>query len=225
MEAQEDDKTMISKKSKISRKFENSSQIKAILFDMDGVLLSSFEAWLRLFNKTLKHFGKKEITKKEFIEKAWAQDIGIVANRFFKGIPIKEIVNYYFYHFLDCRDFVFTEKDVYDVLNKLKKKGLKLVVVSNTYHRLLLRILNCGNLEYNFNLVVGADDVKKGKPEPDMLLYACKKLKIKPEEAAMVGDTEYDMIAAKKAKCLAIGFKTKGDKRIESLKELLRLVR
>ena len=33
------------------------------------------------------------------------------------------------------------------------------------------------------------------------------------------------MIAAKKAKCLAIGFKTKGDKRIESLKELLRLVR
>ena len=125
---------------------------------------------------------------------------------------------------LDCKDFIFTDEDVNRVLDGLRKKKLKLVIVSNTYHRLLLRILECGNLHYDFDLIVGADDVKKGKPAPDMLLYACKKLKIKPEEAIMVGDSKIDMIAAKKAKCLSVGFKTDGDKRIESLKELLDLI-
>ena len=57
-----------------------------------------------------------------------------------------------------------------------------------------------------------------------MLLYALKKLKIKPEEAVMVGDTRYDMEAGRNAGCLAIGFRTDGDKRIENLKELLEII-
>lgn len=199
--------------------------IKAVLFDMDGVLLDSFEAWFKLFNKTLKHFGKQEITKKEFIEKAWAQGSKIASRNFFDGMDIKEIIDFYCKYYKEYGPYVKKIKDVELVLKSLKEKGLKLVVVSNSAHKLIPTILKAGKLENNFDLVVGGDDAENAKPSPDMLLYACKKLKIKPEEAAMVGDTKYDMIAAKRAKCLAIGFKTDGDKRIESLKELLKLVR
>jgi len=215
---------MISKKSKISRKFENSSQIKAVLFDMDGVLLDSFEAWCRLFNATLMHFGKKEITRQQFREGAWARGSKVASKNFFDGMAVKKIVEFYCEHFNDYKKYVRKMKDVDIVLKKLKEKGLKLAIISNGFHKLVRIILKMGRLEDYFDIVVGTDDVKNAKPAPDMLLYACKKLGIKPEEAVMIGDTKYDVEAGRNAGCLAVGFKTDGDKRIESLKGLLKII-
>lgn len=215
---------MISKKSKISGKFENSSQIKAVLFDMDGVLLDSFEAWQRLFNATLKHFDKKEITEEQFKEGAWAKDSKVASEEFFDGKDPKLFVEFYCRHFNDYKKYVKKMEDVDIVLKELKEKGLKLAVVSNGFHKLVRIILKTRDLGHYFDIIVGTDDVKNAKPAPDMLLYALKKLKIKPEEAVMVGDTKYDMMAAKSAGCLAVGFRTEGDKRIESLQELEKLI-
>ncbi len=47
--------------------------IQAILFDLDGVLVDSYQAWFALFNQSLKHFGYSEITEAVFRRRLAAQ--------------------------------------------------------------------------------------------------------------------------------------------------------
>ena len=62
-------------------------EVKAILFDMDGVLVDSIYAWRHVFNDTLKHFGFKKIAKKDFI-KDFGAPIEQDVKKYFKGKTI-----------------------------------------------------------------------------------------------------------------------------------------
>ena len=64
------------------------------------------------------------------------------------------------------------------------------------------------------------EDVKRGKPAPDMIVKACKMLKVKPQHAILIGDTRNDIIAGKRAGCIVVGYKIKGDYRIEGLNDI-----
>ena len=48
---------------------------KAILFDLDGVLVDSLSSWHRAFNESMKKFGYGEFNKKEFEEKFWGPQL------------------------------------------------------------------------------------------------------------------------------------------------------
>ena len=68
------------------------------------------------------------------------------------------------------------------------------------------------------------EDVKRSKPAPDLVIKSCKKLRIKPKEAILVGDTKYDMIAGKKAGVVTVGYKIKGDYEIDNLENVINYV-
>ncbi len=198
--------------------------IKAILFDMDGVLVDSFEAWYQLFRATLKHFGKNSITRPEFIQHAWAQGLAPVSRRYFVDRQVEEIAEYYSAHFLDYKNYLKVIDGATQVLPQIKQRGLELAVISNTYTQLTHKILKQVALLDYFHLIIGGDKVKNNKPAPDMVLLACKQLGVKTWEAIVVGDTRYDIAAAREAGCLALGYKIAGDVRINSLGELLKFI-
>ncbi|QCT02069.1 HAD-superfamily hydrolase [Paenibacillus algicola] len=95
-------------------------------------------------------------------------------------------------------------------LNELLKqcRTLKLplaVVTSDTTAAAKEHLAWMGLLE-NFPVIIGRDQVKQGKPGPDMALAACRQLGLQPEEVAVIGDSNGDMQMAKQAGCaLAIG--------------------
>tara|TARA_Y100000310_G_C20670499_1_gene810008 strand:- start:1013 stop:1612 length:600 start_codon:yes stop_codon:yes gene_type:complete len=198
--------------------------IKAILFDMDGVLIDSYEAWFKLFNFTLKKEGLKEISKKEFDKDVWAQDNATVTKKFFKGKNVKEISKSYFADFMNYTEYLKKMKNAEFVLKELNKKGLKTAVVTNTFNKIATELLTSVGLYDYFDLVIGGDDVEKGKPYPDMVEFACKKLNVGIEDSVLVGDTRWDMLAAKGAGTRFVAYKFDGAKRIDDLKELLEMV-
>ena len=114
--------------------------------------------------------------------------------------------------------------DVKETLTKLKEKGLKLAVATNTYNRQANRILKEIGIAHFFDIIVGADDVRAGKPEPDMILKVVKDLRLNIKEVKFIGDSQIDIDTCKNAKCSTIGFKIDGDERIGDFKELLNLV-
>ena len=144
--------------------------------------------------------------------------------RYFPSKSIKAVTGYYKEHFFDFIDYIKLMPDVKKTLGGLKNKGLKLAIATNTYKKQAEGILKKLGLYKFFDAIVGADEVKKGKPSPDMILKALKGLKLKMNEIYFIGDTAIDVKTCKNANCKIIGFKIKGDKRIDNLNGLLRLV-
>jgi len=60
-------------------------------------------------------------------------------------------------------------------------------------------------LGHLFDVVVGGDEHEKQKPEPDLLLLALERLGASPADAAYVGDSPFDMQAARAAGMYAVG--------------------
>ena len=122
---------------------------------------------------------------------------------------------------------------VLETLESLKKKGLKLGVVTDGVRLKAWMRLNAAGLDGFFDTVVTFDDTGKKKPAKEPFLKACEELKVKPEECIMVGDwVERDIEGAKKLgmkTCLAkygqvIGKKNRADYEISNIKELIRLL-
>lgn len=197
--------------------------VKAILFDLDGVLVDSIEAWFKLFNESLKHFRKKEFTWKKFLDKVWGGPIERDAKEFF-GRPVEDIRKFYFDNFNEFKRNVKLFPNAIEVLKELRKRNLKIGLVTNTPRKQANKLLEHLKLAEYFDAIVGGDEVKNGKPAPDMIFEASKRMGINPIEAVLIGDTTKDIQSCKNAGCLSIGFRIDGDKRINNLKELMEVI-
>ncbi len=82
---------------------------------------------------------------------------------------------------------------VVEVLNKLKKEGYKLGVVSTTARERLEEVLRCKGIKTMFDVLIGGEDVSNRKPHPEPVLNALKALGVKPEEALFVGNHQEDI--------------------------------
>lgn len=198
-------------------------EVKAILFDLDGVLVDSIDAWHHTYNDIIRHFGAKLIPKKEFrkifgntIEK----NVKMVVN-----IPAKKANRLAIKYFKKNMDHVKVFPQTKNVLEKILKSKLKIALITNTPKRILMSVLKHHKLKKYFKVIVTVDDVKKGKPAPDMALKACKLLKVKPKNAILIGDTKNDMLAGKRAGCVTVGYKVKGDYKISRLGSVIKLVK
>ena len=189
---------------------------RAILFDMDGVLVNSFEAWWKSLNITLKKFNYNEVTREEFNNIYWGHGLRDNVKKMGFDPEVGRYCNIiYSQHIGDITIY----KDTKYTLQRLKK--YKKVVITNTPTDLAKKILKKFNIGLFFNHIITSDDVINEKPDPEIVLKACKKLNVNPNTVILIGDTESDIKAGKAAGCTVIGFKIDGDYKIRSLIELI----
>jgi HAD superfamily hydrolase (TIGR01509 family) len=193
--------------------------MKAIFFDLDGVLINSIDAWFYAFNETLKHFGLGGISESEFKESYWGHELP----ENLRKLGLQERAEKY----CEARYSKFIDKiklfeDSKRVLERAKK--FKIALVTNTPKVSVHRILKRFGLAKYFDAVVTGDDVKRGKPSPEPVIKACKLLKVEPKDTILVGDTQSDVKAGRSAGCKVIGLGLDADARIEKLADLLNLV-
>jgi len=201
-------------------------KIKAVLLDVDGVLIDSLEMWYIMFCKFMLAMGKKPWSKIRFRS---------VAGEWFfyllKGYPEaeadklkKEGVKMIFKNYIRLEYHAKIFPDTKKTLVALRKKGFKLATVTNTQKILSTHTLRRMGLLKYFDVSIFREDVKRIKPKPDMLLLAVKKLRVKKNEVIFIGDMRSDRAAAKAAGIYFIGRGTTGNKRIEKLPEILSLI-
>lgn len=95
-----------------------------------------------------------------------------------------------------------------ETLQALKKMKLKLGLFTINGQRTTNQILSTFRLKPFFKTVVTRDSVPKVKPNPVHLQTVLKKLKVKPEETMVVGDSKLDMMTARELKVYAVGTST-----------------
>lgn len=189
----------------MSKKTRN--KIKAIIFDIDGVLIDVSQSYRLAIKKTAEFFLGKMLSM---------DDVEAVKNRgvnddcdaaesliqenggdFRKSVIIKKFQEYYLGRNFD--GLIKNEKCLVNekILKKLKR--YKLAVFTGRPKEEAFYGLKRFNIRKYFNDVVVKEDVKEGKPNPEGLLKLIKKLGVKSDETVYVGDNLADLRAAKNA--------------------------
>ena len=192
-----------------AKKIKNLNKYKAVLFDMDGVIVDSMPYHFISWFETLKKYN---VTVSPFdIYENEGEKCEICVKRFFKRDNIKcndKIID----EVLKVRDKLYKKyfkvhlfSDIEFVLNKLKEKGFLLAIVTGS-NREKVKSMLPKKIISKFDVIIAADMIKRGKPHPDSYLTAAKQLNVKPSQCIVIENAPYGIKAAKAAKmfCVAV---------------------
>lgn len=191
--------------------------IRGVLFDLDGVLIDSYEAWFSLTRAAAEDLGYAPPDRKAFAA-MWGQGISADVENLYTRHTVEEIERYYDAHFPRHLDAVAVDPDAAPLFRSLRRRNLRLGVVTNTPSPLARTFLEKAGLHPD--ALAGGTDVKEPKPAPDLVLLALQRLDVLSSEAILVGDSRFDREAAEAAGVTFWGYRTAGDRRVESLPEV-----
>lgn len=200
------------------------AELKAVIFDMDGVILDSFDAWFNVVNLARKELKLKNISKEEFRNEAWGTSVQADVKKYYQNKSVEEISALYKRLMLESIGKTRLMPGVAEAIQAVRKKGIKTGLVTNSFQSVVSKALEFHKINGCFDAVVTADEVERVKPYPDPLIKICEKLGIMPQETIYVGDTKFDYKAGKAAGCAVVGLNTEGDLMIGKLSDLLELV-
>jgi len=192
---------------------------EAVLFDLDGVLIDSYAAWFHQFQQALRHFGYNEVSEEEF-RRYWGQSTEDDVRIFMPEMTLTEVRQYFCEHYHECVGYLRMETYAIEVLDAVRDYGLRVGCVTNSHRDIVDTTLRRFSLESYFDTVVTADDVRMPKPQPEMIIKACRAMAVLPERTVFVGDTETDIKAAANAGCPFVGYRIDAETRVDSLREL-----
>ncbi len=178
--------------------------VDLVIFDLDGTLIDTAPDLYMALCDTLKEYG---VQPPEFGE--FCKHIGGGAYGFLEPFLPDEVLEeallklrrHYLekYMFKDSRPY----GGIFEVLETLKSRGLKLAVATNKITEGAVRVLKAAKMDRYFDFIAGRDLPPAHKPDPRHLLFITQKLGINPERSLMVGDRSDDVLAAKGAKVLS----------------------
>lgn len=191
-------------------------KIKAILFDMDGVLIDAKDWHYEAMNKALNLFGYtieryEHLTsfdglptsvklEKLSVEKGLPRSLHKFINEMKQRYTMTEIHN-------KCRPVFIHEY----ALSRLKSEGYKIAVCSNSIRRTIETMMEYAGLSSYLDLIMSNEDVKKSKPNPEIYLTAMERFGLKPKECLICEDNENGIKAAESSGGNLLKIKTVSD--------------
>lgn len=181
--------------------------IKAVIFDMDGVIADTEPLQQKAYKIALKE-QSIDMQPIDFSENTGRKDIlQRIAKKYGKEVNFEKfyVTKNKIYHNL-IRKGINLIEGIKELLEELEKNNFRIALASTSSLPNLNLILNKLKIRDKFEVIVGPESIKKGKPDPEIFLLTAKKLNLKPEECLVLEDTVHGVKAAKNAnmKCIAI---------------------
>jgi HAD superfamily hydrolase (TIGR01509 family) len=193
---------------------------RALLFDMDGVLVFSEEAWFAVYNETLLHFGHGAIRREAF-DVIYGNGTEADRQAYMPERTVEEINGAYARFFERHLGLVRPNDEAATFLSELRRRGIQTCVATNTTRPLAGRVLARTGLLALLDDVASADEAGAGKPDPAVLHLASARLGIPLSECLFIGDSRYDEEAASRAPVPFVGYRYGNGARVTALDELL----
>lgn len=182
-------------------------ELKAIVFDCDGVLFDTADANRAYYDTVLKHFGKPPLNDAQFV-KVHMFTVKEAFEYLFPEMPtvdpVFEFARETGYH--PFIQYMEEEPGTRQLLEKLKRAGYIRGIATNRTNTMESVLIDHG-MTHLFEMVVTASDVPNAKPAPDELLKIISHYAITPKELLFIGDSKYDEMAAENAGTWFAAFK------------------
>jgi beta-phosphoglucomutase len=181
------------------------TKIKAVIFDMDGVLIDAKDWHYEALNRALNHFGYNISrydhlvtfdglpTRKKLEMLTQEQDLPVALHKLInelKQIYTTEIVH------AKCKPIFQHEY----ALSSLKSQGFKLAVASNSIRDSINLMMLKSGLDKYLDQIVSNQDVRVGKPDPEIYTKSISLLGLTPSETLVVEDNEHGIASARGAR-------------------------
>jgi HAD superfamily hydrolase (TIGR01509 family) len=201
--------------------------IKAVIFDMDGVLIDAKDWHFEALNRALGHFGF-EISRHDHLVT-------------FDGLPTKKKLDMLtmerglpasLHSFLNELKQVYTTEAVHArckptfqhefALSNLRSRGYRLAVASNSVRNTVELMMKKSALDQYLDLILSNQDVQQGKPSPEIYLKAMSLLGVAPKETLVLEDNEHGIASARAAGAHLMIIKEVTDVSLEGILQRIR---
>jgi len=190
--------------------------VKALIFDIDGTLVDSFEAYYEVFNQGIAEFSAGPISR------------DALRDYLAKGLSLRTILQNVFPLPMDDTDYEACRGRILQLFKQVEQEEVKPFTGTEALFRYLeakgikigiatgrtsspedewLRFRRLGLAHY-ISTIVTSREVEHRKPAPDAIIECSRRLNIPLEQCVVVGDTESDIVAAKRAGAIAVAVTT-----------------
>lgn len=204
----------------------NMENVRIMILDFDGTLGDTAGVIVKTMQATIKELGLPSRSDEQCAAMIGLRLIEIPPVLF----PECELDGEYYastyrrlFHDFNTDGAVELYPNVLETLVELKKRGIILTIASSRSKASLTEYVSALGLESVISFVLGADDVKDGKPAPEAVNRTLEKFGFLPEEALVVGDTTFDIQMGKAAGTRTCGV-TYGNGSRESLADADRII-
>lgn len=202
-------------------------KIKAVIFDMDGVLIEAKEWHYEALNKALNLFGM-QISRYDHL----VTYDGLPTKKKLQMLSMERGLPVALHNFINEMKQIYTLEMVYTkckpvfhlqhALTRLQGEGYRLAVCSNSVPQSIDLMLNCADLHKFFEFYLSNLDVTHPKPNPEIYVKAMGKLGLKPEECLIVEDNTNGIKAARDSRAYCMEVTGVPDVNYESLKRKIK---
>ncbi|PZR71627.1 MAG: HAD family hydrolase [Chthoniobacterales bacterium] len=176
--------------------------MRAAIFDLDGTLVDSNELHVQAWQETFRHFGK------EIPVERLREQIGKGGDQYLPVFLTEQEMREFGKEADEYRGAIFKKKylsqvrpfpRVHELFERIRSDGKKIALASSGKEDEVERYQKLLGIEALVDSRTTADQVAHSKPKPDVFIAALRTLgRLAPEDAIAIGDTPYDIEAAKK---------------------------
>ncbi len=186
----------------------DSITVEAILFDMDGLVLDTEKLYTRFWQEAANALGYPMTKEQALGMRSLNRGAGLAKMQSYFGETVDyDAIRGKRIEMMDAfveKEGVTLKPGIRELLSYLKEHGIKTsIATSSPIERTVLYLTSVG-LEKSFDELVSGYMVEKGKPEPDIYLYAAEKLGVKPEHCMVLEDSPAGILAAYRAGCIPV---------------------
>ena len=176
---------------------ENSA--KGVIFDLDGTLIDSYQALFLAFLHTYQNMGLAPLTDED-VRRVLGHGVSSTFRDLLGEERVPEAMRLFRQKYEEVmRPNTQLLPGAREVLETLHGQGIKLAIATNKIGQFARELFEHFGMDKLFAIIVGDEDVSQNKPDPEMLLHAIEKMRLKKEEVIFVGDSPIDIETGKNA--------------------------